>query len=259
MILFSAALPVVYGGPLLVLPLEQRQVAGRVPRSEQRSEGQREYLAESQRHLRRHRAPITAILLMDTATQATDIPPIGILLTDIRAMDTQPTHSRAMDIQAIRVVLVPSVPRPMDTTAMPGIPITQVRRAMNITVTRGTPLIQVPRAMDHLATWDTRLTPARRATNTTATRNTRLTLAHRVMDHPATRDRLLSPVPRTTDIRLTRSILPRPVPILDTLSIAIPAIMLRRTGPLARRMASTPLAEPVPPRTPVRWRRTLNG
>jgi len=98
MILFSAALPVVYGGPLLVLPLEQRQVAGRVPRSEQRSEGQREYLAESQRHLRRHRAPITATQPMDiflaTGIRVTVIPPINIHLL----------RSPAMDIQAIPVL-----------------------------------------------------------------------------------------------------------------------------------------------------------
>jgi len=157
MILSNAASAEEYWEPLLARRLEQRRVAGREPPSERRSVEQPEYLAESLPHLRRHRAPITAILLMDTATQATDIPPIGILLTDIRAMDTQPTHSRAMDIQAIRVVLVPSVPRPMDTTAMPGIPITQVRRATNTTAMRVTPLIPVHR---HLATWDTRLTPA---------------------------------------------------------------------------------------------------
>src|SRR5215469_12333574 len=226
MILFSAALPVVYGGPLLVLPLEQRQVAGRVPRSEQRSEGQREYLAESQRHLRRHRAPITATRPMDiflaTGIRVTVIPPINIHLL----------RSPAMDIQAIPVLPLIRVHEPTGTRAMQDTPITQVRRAMNTTATRGTPPIPVPGGMDHLATWDTRLTPARRATKTTATR-----------------DRLLSPVPRTTDIRVTRSILPRPVPILDTLSIAIPAIKLPKDWFPGEGMASIPLAEPVPPRT----------
>src|SRR5262249_49053346 len=183
MIPFNGVLVEECWGPLPVLPSGQRQVAGREPLSERRSVEQPGYLGESLLHLRHHPAPITATRHMGTVTQTTDIPPIGIVLTGILAMDTQPTHSRAMDIQAIRVVPVTSLPRPMDTT-----------------VTRGTPLIPVPLAMDHLATWDTRVTPARRATNTTATRNTRLTLTHPVMDHPATRDRLLTPVPRATDI-----------------------------------------------------------
>ena len=81
MILFNAALVAAYWERLLVLPLEQRQVAGREPPLEQRSEGQPGYSGELRVHLRRHRAPISA-------TQPTDL-----LLTDIRAM-----RSRAMDI-----------------------------------------------------------------------------------------------------------------------------------------------------------------
>ena len=83
-----------------MLPLEQRRAVGREPRSERRSVEQPEYLGESLQHLRHHRAPITATRPMDTAIHHTDIPRIGILLTGIRAMDTQPTHNRAMDIRA---------------------------------------------------------------------------------------------------------------------------------------------------------------
>jgi hypothetical protein len=42
MILFNAALVAAYWERLLVLPLEQRRVAGREPPSEQRSEGNRD-------------------------------------------------------------------------------------------------------------------------------------------------------------------------------------------------------------------------
>jgi hypothetical protein len=172
--------------------LEQRQAAGREPLSERRSVEQPGYLGVSLLRLHRHRAPIMATRPTGTATQLMVIPPIGTLLTDIRGMDTHPTHSRAMDTEAIRVVPVTSLPRPMSTKAMLGILITLARRAMNTTATRGTPLIPVPRAMDHLATWETRLTPARRATNT----------------------------------RAMRLIRPRLVLVLDIPSMAIPAIML---------------------------------
>jgi len=60
---------------------------------------------------------------MGMATQATDIPPIGILLTDIPVMD-----SRVTDTQAIQ-----------DT------PLILVLRAMDIQVTQGILIILVPR------------------------------------------------------------------------------------------------------------------
>src|SRR6516164_7447146 len=138
--------------------------------SERRSVEQPEYLGASLLHLLHHRAPITATRPTGMATQATDLPLIGILLTDIRAIHQWPT-----DTQAIRLVPVTSLPRPMDTTAMGG-----------------TPLIPVPRAIDHPATWDTRLTPARRATNTMAMRGTQLILVLRAMDHLATWDTRLT-------------------------------------------------------------------
>src|SRR5215831_11505091 len=62
----------------LVPPLERRRAAGRVPRSEQRSEGQRGFSGASRLHRRRHRAPIMA-------TQPTGILPIGIRHTDTQA------------------------------------------------------------------------------------------------------------------------------------------------------------------------------
>jgi hypothetical protein len=125
MILFNAALVGAYWERLLVLPLEQRRVAGREPLLERRSEEQPEYLGESLLHLHPHRAPITA-------TQPTDIP-----LTDIRA-----TRSRAMDIRATR-----------DTPLIPCLPV------MDTQATREIPLIPVPQATDTQATRDTLPTP----------------------------------------------------------------------------------------------------
>src|SRR6516225_9794203 len=133
MIPFNAALAGEYWEPLLVLPSEQQRVAGREPRSEQRSVEQPGYLGESQLRLLRHRAPMTATRPTGMATQATDIPPIGTLLTDIRA-----THHRTTDTQAMR----------------------------------DTPLILVPQAMDTPVIQDTRLIPAIRHLGTRAARRT---------------------------------------------------------------------------------------
>jgi hypothetical protein len=94
-----------YWEPLLVLPLEQRRVAGLEPPSERRSVEQPGYLVVSLLHLRRHRAPITVTRLMGMPTQATDLLLIGILLTDIRA-----THQWPTDTQAIRLVRLTSPP-----------------------------------------------------------------------------------------------------------------------------------------------------
>src|ERR1700730_7335037 len=107
MIPFNAGLAGAYWARHLVLRLEQRRVAGREPHSEQRSEGQPEYLGESLLHLHPHRAPISA-------TQPTDL-----LATGIRA-----TRSRAMDIRATR-----------DT------PLTPLLRATHTQATRVAPLI----------------------------------------------------------------------------------------------------------------------
>jgi len=150
MIPFNAALAGEYWEPLLVLPSEQQRVAGREPRSEQRSVEQPGYLGESQLHLLRHRAPITATRPTGMATQATDIPPIGTLLTDIRA-----THHRTTDTQDIRDTPLIPVPQAMDTQA-----------------TRGTPLILDPQAMDTPVIQDTRLIPAIRHLGTRAARRT---------------------------------------------------------------------------------------
>ena len=137
MILSSAALVEAYWERLRVLPLEQRRVAGREPRSEQRSEGQPGYLGESQVHHLRHLAPISA-------TQPTDL-----LLTGIRV-----TRSRAMDILATR-----------DT------PLTPVLRAMDTQVTRVGPVTPVLRAMDIQATRDTLPTPGLRDMDTRTARS----------------------------------------------------------------------------------------
>jgi hypothetical protein len=163
MILFNAALVAASGERLLVLPLEQPQVAGREPPSEQRSEGQPGYLEELRVHLHPHRAPIMA-------TQPTDL-----LLTDIRV-----THSRAMVTPATRDSPV-TPPRVTDRQA-----------------TRDIPPIPAPRPMRRQARPDTLVTPV-----------------HRVMD-----------------IRARRPILPTPVPVTGMPSLAIPAIVLQRTGRL---------------------------
>jgi len=101
-----------------VLPLEQPRVAGREPRSEQRSEGQPGYSGESLVHLHLHRAPISATRL--TAIQATDI-----LLTGI-----QVTRSRAMDIRVTRDSLL--------TPASTGLCIPRLHRTVRVTPPRVT-------------------------------------------------------------------------------------------------------------------------
>ena len=153
MILFNAALPVVFGEQLPVRPSEQRQVVGREPPSEQRSEGQPGYLGESQVHHLRHPAPISAIL-------PTDIPATDIPATRSRAMGTQVTQ---------------------DT------PLTPVVRAMDTLVIRVSPVsppIPVYRAMGCKATPHGLLTPVHRTTDTKAVRYTLPTLVP-VMDLPA--------------------------------------------------------------------------
>ena len=131
MILSNAVLVGAYWARLLVLPLEQRRVAGREPPSEQRSEGQPGYSGELRVHLRRHRAPISA-------TQPTDL-----LVTGIRA-----TRSRAMDIRATRDTPLTPVLRAPHTQATRVAPLTPVLRGMNCRATRDTPPTPVPRPMD---------------------------------------------------------------------------------------------------------------
>src|ERR1700730_18219444 len=97
MILSNAVLVGAFWERLLVLRLEQRQVAGREQPSEQRSEGQPGYLGESLLHLHPHRAPITA-------TQPTDIPLTGSRAMDIRVTRDTPLTPvlRGIDIRATR-------------------------------------------------------------------------------------------------------------------------------------------------------------
>jgi hypothetical protein len=122
MIPSNAALVGGYWERLLVLRLEQRQVAGREPPSEQRSGGQPGYLGESLLHLHPHRAPITV-------TPPTDIPLTG---------------SRAMDIRATRDTLLTPVLRAMDTPATQDSPLTPPLPAMDTQATRDTLPTPVP-------------------------------------------------------------------------------------------------------------------
>jgi hypothetical protein len=169
MIPSSAALPVVFGERPLVLPLEQRQVVGQEPRSERRSEGQPEFLEASRAHLHLHRAPITA-------TQPKDI----FLATVIPPINTHPTRSAAMDIQAIPVLPATLVPRPMDTRETSDTPVIPLRRATDTKAATDTRLTPVPRPMNTMAMRDIRGT--RQAISPKATEHTRPTLVPPAME-----------------------------------------------------------------------------
>ena len=137
MILSNAALVGAYWERLLVLPLEQRRVAGREPPSEQRSEGQPGYSEELRVHLRRHRAPITATRPTDLLRYGypgyaqpgygypgySDTPPTPVL----RAMDTQATRDspltppRVTDRQTTRDTLPTPGLRAMDIQSPPAL------------------------------------------------------------------------------------------------------------------------------------------
>ena len=141
------------------------------------------------------------------ATQATDIPLTGILLTDIR--DTQLIRNRAMDIR----------------------------------VTRGLPVTPVPRLLDIKAALGYRATPARPTTDTPATRNIPLTPVRRATNTTAMPDTPLNPVPRAMDIKAARHTLPILVPVTDILCMTIPATTLRGIGLLGPNTPSTLLSE----------------
>ena len=207
MIPFSAALAEEYWEPRLVPRSEQQPVAGQEPLSGRQSEERPGYSGVSLLHLRRHRAPITATQPTDMATQATDIPLTGILLTDIR--DTQLIRNRAMDIR----------------------------------VTRGLPVTPVPRLLDIKAALGNPATPARPTTDTPATRNIPLTPVRRAMNTTAMPDTPLNPVPRAMDIKAARHTLPILVPVTDILCMTIPATALRGIGLLGPNTPSNLLAE----------------
>jgi hypothetical protein len=171
-----------------VLPLEQRQVAGQEPPSEQRSEGQPGYLGESLLHLHRHRAPIMATLPTDTATLPTDIPPIGTLLTDIRV-----TSSRAMVTPDIRDTPLIPVPQAMDTQATQGILLIPLPQATDTQGTRDTPLILVLQTTDTQARRKIPLILLPQDMDTQATRGTPLILDPQAMDIPGHSGHLADP------------------------------------------------------------------
>jgi uncharacterized protein (DUF3084 family) len=91
------------------------------------------------------------------------------------------------------------------------------------------------------ATQDSPVTPPR-VTDRRATRGTP-TPDPRPLRRQATRDSPLTLVLRAMDFRARRPILPTPVPVTEILSLAIPAIALRRTGRLGPRTRSSQLAE----------------
>ena len=172
---------------------------GPEPRSERRSAGQPGFLEESQVHLRRHRALITA-------TQ-----PMHIPVTVIQA-----TRSRATDTQAPRDTPPTPVLRTMDIRATRS-------PAMDIRATRETPLTPVLRAMDTKATQDSPPSPLR-VTDRQATRGTP-TPDPRPLRRQATGTARL---PRCSGLWISEPppILPTPVPVTEILALAIPAIAL---------------------------------
>jgi len=235
MIPSSAALPVVFGERPQVQQLGQRRVADQEPPSERRSEGQPGYLAESLLHLHHHRARITGIQPTLTDISPTGILPTVIPPTVIQAMDTQPIHSPAMNIQATQVLRGTPLHRSMDTRADLGSRITPFPPVTDTPATRNIPL-----------------TSARRATNTQPMKGTPLTQAHRAIDHRAIWDPPVTLVSSPTAIRTARFILPTRVPVMDLPRMDTPPIALPRTGRLGLGMAWSPLAEfvlskPLPP------------
>jgi hypothetical protein len=183
-----------YWAPLLVRRLEQRRVAGREPPSEQRSEGRPALLEELRVHLHRHQAPTTA-------TRPTELLLTDILLIVTQPMDTQATHSRAMDIQAIRGLPATPVPRPMDIRAALDNRLTRLHRAMGFQATWEPPPIQV---MGRRASRASRHTRIPRAINCRTTRDALVTQVHPAMDYQARKDALLTPVHRVMSCKATR-------------------------------------------------------
>jgi len=174
-------------------------------------------------HLRRHRAPITATPPTDTITHHTATPPIGTLLTAIRAMDTQPIHNRAMDIRATLDTRFISFHRIMDTQATRRIPLIPVTQTMDTKGMLGIPITQVCRATSTEAGRDIPLSVVHPTTNIQATRVIRLTRVLQAMDFPHTP--------------------PMPVPVLEIPSMAIPAITTQRAGRLGLTTLSSLLTE----------------
>ena len=230
MIPSSAALPVVFGERPPVRRLGQRQGVGQEPPSARLLEGRPGYLVGSRLHLHRRPALITVT------------PPTGTA-TDIRV-----THRRAMDSRAIH------------TQAILDIPPILALQVTDTQATRDTRPILALRVMDTKATWDILCTLALPATNIRAMQDTSLTSALQAMNTRATGHsrsswfsglriirRLSTPhltlVPRATNIRAARLIHPRPVPVLDIPSMAIPAITPRRVGRLGPSSRSNLMAE----------------
>jgi hypothetical protein len=182
-------------------------VAGQEQRSEQRLEGQPEYLGVSRLHLRRLRALTTG-----TPPTVTDIHH-----TDIQAMGTEPTRRPAMDFQDTPVLPLMLVLRAMGTRADLGSRITPLHPATDIPASRKIPLTSV-----------------RRATNTRSMKVILLTQVRQDTDHRAIWDAPLTLVSSLTGIRTVRFILPAWVPVLDILGRATPAITPQRSGRLAR-------------------------
>jgi len=138
MIRSNAASAEAYWELLPALLSERRRAAGREPHSGRRLAAQPGYLGEWLLRRRHRWAPISVIRCMDI--RVTLIP-----VTVIQPMDIRGTHRRAMDIQAIRAVLVSPAPLPMDTKPMRSIPL---RPAMSTGASQGTPLSPVRKVTD---------------------------------------------------------------------------------------------------------------
>ncbi len=163
MIPSSVALPVVFGERPLALRSERRQVVGRGPHSEPRSEEQPGYSAESLVRLHHHRALTMAIQPMGTLLTA-------ILVTVIiRRKDIRPTHHRGIKIQVIPVLPVTPFPRPTDTKVRPDTPPIQALWPMVHQPAQNSPATSVVPAMNRRPIWNTHPTPVPLAMRTRET------------------------------------------------------------------------------------------
>jgi hypothetical protein len=244
MIPSNAALVEEYWEPLLVLLSEQRRVAGREPLSEQRSAGRPGFSGESQLHLHRHRAPITATRPTGTATLPMDIPPTGsraMVTPDIRDTPLIPVP-QALDTQAAQDTPTP-VLLVTDTQATQGIGLILAPQATDTQATRHTPLILVLQTTDIPARREIPLIPLPQDMDTQATRGTPLILDPQAMDTPSSSGHPADPGNPAPGYQGSPPYSPIPIPVTETPCMATPAIEPRRTGHLGSTTLSSLLAE----------------
>jgi hypothetical protein len=155
-------------------------------------------------------------------------------------MDTQATHSRAMDIRVTRDTPLPPVSGPWIPQAIRDSALTLLHRAMGCQTTREAPPTPF---MGRQATPASRLTRIHRAINRRTTGDALVTPLHPDMDYQARKDALFIPVRRATDTKAAPYTLPTPIPVMDLPSMPILATARRKTGRLEAGTLSSLLAE----------------